>query len=132
MVTVVRAYTANDKSNTEDQMDKSLGSMGEFHVRGFIGKSKVQVTTVFCTRRETERRTRGYMFTLNQHESFFTQPKSGARVMMSREGNRDTLKVVCMLKPLMLKRELQKARQELRNLKADQHENKRRKRGQER
>ena len=41
---------------------------------------------------------------------------------MSREGNRDTLKVVCMLKPLMLKQELENARRELRNLKAGQHE----------
>ena len=52
---------------------------------------------------------------------------------MSREGNRDTLKVVCMLKPrdaksvtsLMLKRELENARRELRKPKTGQHENKR-------
>ena len=52
---------------------------------------------------------------------------------MSREGNRDTLKSVCMLKPrdaqsvtsLTLKRELENARRELRDLKTGQHENKR-------
>ena len=45
-------------------------------------------------------------------------------VKMSREGNRDTLKVVCMLKPrdaqsvtsLMLKRELENVRLKFRNL----------------
>ena len=51
---------------------------------------------------------------------------------MSREGNRDTLKVVCMIKlrdaqsvnSLMLKRELENVRRELRNLKTHQHKNK--------
>ena len=51
---------------------------------------------------------------------------------MSREGNRDTPKVVCMLKPrdaqsvtyLMLKRELEHERREQRYLKTGQHENK--------
>ena len=55
------------------------------------------------------------------------------KVTMSREGNRDTLKVVCMLKPrdaqsvssLMLKRELENVGRELRNLKTGQHENER-------
>ena len=50
---------------------------------------------------------------------------------MSREGNRENLNVVCMLKPrdaqsvpsLMLKRELQNTRRELRNLRTGQHEN---------
>ena len=54
---------------------------------------------------------------------------------MSREGNGDILKIVCMLKPrdaqpvtsLMLKRELENVRRELRNLNTEtgQHENKR-------
>ena len=52
---------------------------------------------------------------------------------MSREGNRESLKVVCKLKPrdaqsvtsLMLKRELENVRLELRNLKTGQHEKKR-------
>ena len=50
---------------------------------------------------------------------------------MTREGNRDTLKIVCFLKPrdtqsvtsLMLKRELESVRRELRNLNTSQHEN---------
>ena len=54
---------------------------------------------------------------------------------MSRERNRDTVKVVCMLKPrdarsvtsLMLKRELENVRRELRNLKTGQHQIKRQK-----
>ena len=108
-------------------------------VRGFIGKVKVQVTAVVardarrCLLRGKQLRTKGYTFTLNQHESFLTQPQGGARVTMSREGNRDTFKVVCMLKPrdaqsvnsLMLKRDLENVRRELRNLKTGQYENKR-------
>ena len=51
---------------------------------------------------------------------------------MSREGNRDTPKVVFMLKPrdaqsvnyLMWNREFENARRELGNLKTGQHENK--------
>ena len=51
---------------------------------------------------------------------------------MSRERNRDTPKIVCMLKPrhaqsvtyLMWTREFENARRELRNLKTSQHENK--------
>ena len=54
-------------------------------------------------------------------------------VTMSRERNRNTLKVACMLKPrdaqsvtsLMLKRELENVRRELRNLKTGQHQIKR-------
>ena len=52
---------------------------------------------------------------------------------MSREGNQDTLNIVCLLKPidahsmasLMLKRKLEIVRRVLRNLKTGQHENKR-------
>ena len=52
---------------------------------------------------------------------------------MSREGNTDTLKVVCRWKPrdaqsvtsLMLKRDLENVRRELRKLRTGQHENKR-------
>ena len=48
---------------------------------------------------------------------------------MTREGIRDALKIVCLLNPrdaqsvtsLMLKRELESARRELRNLKTGQH-----------
>ena len=50
---------------------------------------------------------------------------------MTREGNRDTLKIVCFLKitdtqsvtSLMLKRELESVRRELRNFKSGQREN---------
>ena len=74
----------------------------------------------------TQLRTKGYTFTLNQHGSFITQPNGCKKRTMSREGNRD------MLKPrdeqsvtsLMLTRELEKVRRELRNLKTGQHENK--------
>ena len=111
--------------------------MGEVQVRGLIGKIKVQFTAVVardskrCLLSGTQLRTRGYTFSLNQRESFLTQPKDGQRVTMSRAGNRDTLKVVCLLKPgetqsvtsLMLKRELENVRRELRNLKTGQHEN---------
>ena len=53
--------------------------------------------------------------------------------MMSREGNQDTLNIVCLLKPrdanaiasLMLKSKLEIVRRVLRNLKTGQHENKR-------
>ena len=56
-----------------------------------------------------------------------------SRVQMSRGGNRETLKIVCFLKPrdtqsvtsLMLKRELDNERRELRNFKTGQHENRR-------
>ena len=80
-------------------------------------------------------RAKGYTFTLNQKESFLAQPKSQGTVNVSRERNRDTLKLVCFLKPrdtqsvtsLMLTRELENVRRELRNLKTGQHENKREK-----
>ena len=109
---------------------QDLGAMGEVQVRSFIGKIKVQFTAVVardarpCLLSGTQLRTKGYTFKFNQHgsfrtqpngshECFLTQPKGGQRVTMSREGNRDTLKVVCMLKPrdaqsvtsLMLKHE---------------------------
>ena len=55
---------------------------------------------------------------------------------MARERNRGTLEVVCLnpretqsVTSLMLKRELENVRRELRNLKTGQHENKERKRG---
>ena len=113
--------------------------MGEVQVKSFIGTIKIQFTAVVArdARRRllsgTQLRTKGCMFTFNQHESFLTQPKAGQRVTKSREGNRDTLKVVCLLKPretqsvtsLMLERELENVRRELRNLKTGQHENKR-------
>ena len=84
----------------------------------------------FRVERNSEQR--AATFTLNQHGSFRTQPFGSEKVTMSREGNRDTLKVVCMLKPrdalsvtsLIFKRELENARRELRNLKTGQHDNK--------
>ena len=75
---------------------------------------------------------RDFTFTLDHKESILAQSKSEIKVNMSREGNRDTLKSVCLLKPrdaqsvtsLMPKRELENARRELRDLKTGQHENK--------
>ena len=109
--------------------------MGEEEVRGFSGKINVQFTVVVardarrCLLSGMQLRTKGYTLALNQNGSFLTQPKSGARVTMSREGNRDTLKVVCMLKPrdaqsvtsLMTKSELDNVRRELRKLQTGQH-----------
>ena len=69
---------------------QDLGTMGEVQV-------KVQFTAVVardarqCLLSGTQLRTKGYTFSLNQRESFLTQPKDGQRVTMSREGNRDTL-----------------------------------------
>ena len=102
-------------------------------------KPKVQFTAVvardarWCLLSGTQLRAKGYTFTLDQHESFLTQPKGGTKLTIQRERNRDTLNVVCMLRPrdvqsvtsLMLKRELENARRELRNLMTGQHENKR-------
>ena len=110
-------------------------------IRGFIGKIEVQFTTVVardarrCLPSGTKLRTQGHTFTSSQHETFLTQPKwqQQQKVTMSREGNTDTLKVACMWKPrdaqsvtsLILKRDLENVRRELRNLKTGQHENKR-------
>ena len=109
---------------------QDLGAMGEVQVRGFIGKIKVQFRR--CLLSGIQLRTNGYTFTLNQQGSFLTQSKGGRRIQMSREGNKDTLKTVCFLKPrdtqsvtsLMLKRELESVRREWRNLKTGPHENK--------
>ena len=121
-------------------MDKILEPWVKVHKSEVsLGQIKVQFTAVVardarrCLLSGTQLRTKGYTFTLNQHGSFLTQPNGSKKVTMSREGNRDTLKVVCMLKPrdaqsvtsLMLKRELENVRRELRNLKTGQHENKR-------
>ena len=70
---------------------------------------------------------------MSQHGSILTQPNGSGKVTKSREGNKDTLKVVCVLKPrdaqsvtsLTLKRELESVRRKLRNSKTGQHENKR-------
>ena len=102
-------------------------------------KPKFQFTAVvardarWCLVSGTQLRAKGYTFTFDQHESFLTQPKGGTKLTIQRERNRDTLNVVCMLRPrdvqsvtsLMLKRELENARRELRNLMTGQHENKR-------
>ena len=75
---------------------QDLGAMVEVQVRGFIGKIKVQFTAVVardarrCLLSGTQLRTKGHTFSLNQRESFLTQPKDGQRVTMSREGNRET------------------------------------------
>ena len=117
-----------------EQMDKTLEPWKKFK-----SKVKVQFTAVVardarrCLLSGTQISTQGHTFTLNQHESFTTQPKGSQRVTMTREGNRDTLKNVRLLKPrdaqsvtsLMLKRELESVRRELRNLKTGQHVNKR-------
>ena len=80
-------------------MDKS-GAMGEVQVRSFIGKSQFSTQQWLHEIRNdafsgTQLRTKEYNFTLSQHE--FSH--GGGTVTMSREGNRDTLKVVCMQKP---------------------------------
>ena len=115
---------------------QDLGAVGVLPVRKFHSENQSSVHSSGCTRRcllnGTQLRAKGYTFTLNQQESFFTQPKGRTRVTMSREGNRDTPKVVCMLKPrdaqsvnyLMWNREFENARRELGNLKTGQHENK--------
>ena len=113
--------------------------MGECLSEVSLGKIIVQFTAVVA--RDARRwlvsgmqlRTKEYTFTLNQHGSFLTTLNGSRKVTMSREGNRDTLKVVCMLKPrdaqsvtsLMLKRELENVRRELRYLETGHHENKR-------
>ena len=116
-----------------------LEAMGEVQVRRFIGKIEVQFTAVVardatrCLLSVTQLRTKECTFTLNRHGSFLTQPNGSKKVTMSREGNRDTLTFVRMLKPrhaqsvtsLMLKRELEKATRELRSLKTGQHQIKR-------
>ena len=120
-------------------MDKILEPWVKCKVRGFTGKIKVQFTAVVardarrCFQSGTQLRTKEYTFTLKQHRSFLTQPNGSEKVTMPREGNRDTHKVVCMLKArdaqsvtsLMLKRELENARRELPKIKNGQHENKR-------
>ena len=103
---------------------QDLGAMGEVQVRGFVERIKVQFKAVVA-------RDEGYTFTLNQQGSILAQSKSGQRVRTTREGNRDTIKIVCFLKPrdtqsvtsLMLKRQLESVRRELRNIKTRQHEN---------
>ena len=102
---------------------QDLGAMGKVLVRNFIGGTKVQfIATVAkdarrCLLSGTQLRAKGYTFTLEQQRSFLTQPNNGTRVVMSREENQDTLKIVCLLKPrdahsvtsLMLKLELENA-----------------------
>ena len=117
---------------------QDLGAIGEVLVNGFIGKVKVHFKAVVardvrrCLLSGTQLRAKGSTFRLNEKGSFLAQPKSEGKIKKSREGNRDTFKIVCMLKPrdvqsvtsLMLKRELEHVRRELRNLKTGQHENK--------
>ena len=74
-------------------MDKILQPRVKFRSEVSFEKSKYSG----CTRRETmspewdtQLRTKGYTFSLNQRESFLTQPKDGQRITKSREGNRDT------------------------------------------
>ena len=120
-------------------MDKILEPWVRYKSEVALDKSKVQLIAMVArdARRfplsGTQLRTDGYTFTLNQHGSVLTQTNGCKKATMSREGNRDTLKVVCKLKPrdapsvtsLLFKRELENARRELRNLKTGQHENKR-------
>ena len=109
--------------------EQDLGAMGQVQARRFNGQIKVQFTAVVardarrCLLSGTQLRTKGYTFTLNQHGSFLKQPNGSGKVTMSREGNKDSLKVVCMKRrdaqsvtSLMLKRELENVRRELRNL----------------
>ena len=113
--------------------------MGEVQGIGFIEKVQVQFKTVVardarrCLLRGRQLRTHGHTFTLSEQGSFLTQSKGGQRVQMTRGGNRETLNMVCFLKPrdtqsvtsLMLKRELDNVRREFRNFKTGQHENRR-------
>ena len=66
---------------------------------------------------------RDFTFTLHHKKSFLAQSKSEIKVNMSREGNRDTLKSVCMLKPEGCTVG-DFFRRELRDLKTGQHVNK--------
>ena len=116
---------------------QDLGPMGDVQARGPTCKIKVQFKAVVardarrCLLSGTKLRTNGYTFTQIQQGSFLTLSKGGHKVQMTREGNRDTLKIICFLKPmgtqsvtsLMLKRELESVRRELRNLRTGQHEN---------
>ena len=118
---------------------QDLGATGEVQVRSLMGKYHSSVHSSGCTRCETmpsewnATQNKGLHVHVVLHGSFLTQPSGRRKVTMSRERNRDTLKVVCMLKPedaqsvtsLMLRREVENARRELRNLKTGQHENKR-------
>ena len=108
---------------------QDLGAVGEVQVRDFIEKRQVQFKTVVardarrCLLRGRQLRTHGHTFTLSEQGSFLTQSKGGQRVQMTRGGNRETLNMVCFLKPrdtqsgtsLMLKRELDNVRREFRN-----------------
>ena len=82
---------------------QDLGAMGEVQVRGLIDKIKVHFKAVVardarrCLLSGIQLRTHGYTCTLNEQRSFLTQSKG--RVQMTREGNGDTLKIVCFLKP---------------------------------
>ena len=84
--------------------EQDLGAMGEVQVRGFVVKIKVQFTAVVardarrCLLSGTQLRTKGLMFTLNQDGCFLSQPNGSKKVTMLREGNRVTLKDVCLLK----------------------------------
>ena len=73
----------------------------------------------------------GYTFFLQELGGFLTQLGGGEKLAMSREGNRDTLRVACVLKPsgaqsvtsLVLMRD-QNARRELRRRKTGKPEDK--------
>ena len=102
MGTVERAFTANNKSNVERSTWTRSWSHGRSAGRRCHWKNQGSVHSSGCTRRETmlsewNGTQKGHTFTLNQHGSFLTQPNGSSKWTMSREGNKDTLKVVCML-----------------------------------
>ena len=79
--TAGKTYIANNKSNTERSKRTRPWSLGDLLVRGFLWETKVQFTVVVardarrCLLRGTQLRGKRYTSTLNQHESFLTQPK---------------------------------------------------------
>ena len=114
-----------------------LGALGTFVLRSFLGSIKVQFRAVVardarrCFLSVTQHRSIGYAFLLQENGSYVMQQSSGTKVWVSREGSRDTCKLVCWYREkhvntvtsLILKRELESVRRELRNSETGQHEN---------
>ena len=134
MGTVGRTCTANHEYHTARSEWTRSWSNGRSSSQRFHWKdqSAFQRDARRCLLSGIQLRTHGNTFTLNQQGSFFhTIERWSKSVQMTCERNIDTLEIVCFLKPrntqsvtsLMLKRELENVRRELRNLKKLQHEN---------
>ena len=138
MGTVGSLTLQTTKATLRGASGQDIGATGEVQAKGFIEQIEVPFTAVVgrdarrCLFSGTQLRTKGYTLTLNSTREIPLTTKGSGKVTMSREGSKDTLKVVCMLKPrdaqsvtyLMLKREFENERRELRHLKTGQHENK--------